>query len=75
MVQVKEFEGNLKEEGLVSLSPSVSGSSCDNAVLNPTSLQGRMAGPIRRSTKGGSTEEEVSRGCCMVYLNTYECYL
>ncbi|CAL9007043.1 unnamed protein product [Prunus brigantina] len=58
MVQVKEFDGNLKEEGLVSLSPSVSGSTCDNAVLNLASLQGRMAGPIRRSTKGGWTEEE-----------------
>lgn len=40
MVQVKEFDGNLKEEGLVSLSPSVSGSTCDNAVLNLASLQG-----------------------------------
>ncbi|KAL6290108.1 hypothetical protein ACE6H2_007618 [Prunus campanulata] len=43
MVQVKEFDGNLKEEGLVSLSPSVSGSTCDNAVLNLASLQGSTA--------------------------------
>ncbi|KAG6666780.1 hypothetical protein CIPAW_01G055900 [Carya illinoinensis] len=43
---------------MVSTTPSLSSSSCDNAVPKPVSFQGRITGPTRRSTKGGWTEEE-----------------
>ncbi|XP_040996539.1 uncharacterized protein LOC121242679 [Juglans microcarpa x Juglans regia] len=43
---------------MVSTTPPLSSSSCDNAVPKPVSVQGRITGPTRRSTKGGWTEEE-----------------
>ncbi|XP_059456448.1 uncharacterized protein LOC132186486 [Corylus avellana] len=57
MEGIKECDSNVEEKGAVSTSPSVSGSS-DNGVPKAISVQGRITGPTRRSTKGGWTREE-----------------